>query len=164
MLAQKRGLGVAPVPPKTAHLTRTARAAGTMPDRDEATRALIEQSNIRARPGFVVTITRRLQCVTRCRLRLNTSHTQKFGHSRGALEHGGRAKYCAVRLLKEPIGQCCRWWRAMQIYCKKRILEWLAASRESVWRRYARPRSSRGSVDTIRKPSAMISGAIARNS
>jgi hypothetical protein len=45
MLALKRGLRVAPVPPKTADLTRTTRDAGIMAGRDEGTGALIEPRN-----------------------------------------------------------------------------------------------------------------------
>ena len=45
MLAPKRGLRVAPVPPKTADLPRPARGAGTMAGRDEGTGALIEPRN-----------------------------------------------------------------------------------------------------------------------
>ncbi len=48
MLAPKQGLPVAPVPPKTADLTRPARGAGTMAGRDEGTGALIEPRNNRA--------------------------------------------------------------------------------------------------------------------
>ena len=47
MLAPKRGLRVAPVPPQAADLTRSGRVAGGMPGRDEGTGALIEPRNSR---------------------------------------------------------------------------------------------------------------------
>ena len=52
MLAPKRGLRVAPVPPQAADLTRPARGAGTMPGRDEGTGALIEPRNNQKRASW----------------------------------------------------------------------------------------------------------------
>ena len=82
MLAPKRGLRVAPVPPKTADLTRPTRGrqdnrrSGRRNRRFDRTK---EQSH--ARRGLAVSIIRRLQSFTQWWVRLNKPHTQKFGHS-----------------------------------------------------------------------------------
>ena len=83
MLAPKRGLRVAPVPPKPADLTRLARGPLDNAGRDEGTGTSIEPRNNRARRRLAVTIIRRLQSFTQWWVRLNKPHTQKFGHSRG---------------------------------------------------------------------------------
>src|SRR5271168_1417647 len=78
MLAAKRRLRVAPVPPQAADLTRPARGAGPMPGRDEGTGASIEPRNNHERAsGLAVTITRRLQSFAQSWVRLNyASHTE----------------------------------------------------------------------------------------
>jgi hypothetical protein len=83
MLAPKRGLRVAPVPPKAADLTRPARGRrdnGRSGRRNRRFDRTKEQP--RARRGLAVTIIRRLQSITQWWVRLHKPHTQKFGHSR----------------------------------------------------------------------------------
>src|ERR1700733_13520001 len=83
MLAPKWGLRVAPVPPKTADLTRPGMVAREISGRDEGTGVLIEPRNKCGHPPHLpVTITRRLQSITQWGVRLNAPHTQKFGYSR----------------------------------------------------------------------------------
>ena len=82
MLAPKRSLRVAPVPPKTADLTRPGAAARAMAGRDEGTGVWIEPRNNRARRGLAVTIVRRLQSLAQWWVRLTKPHTQKFGYFR----------------------------------------------------------------------------------
>src|SRR5487761_1898225 len=90
MHAPKGGLRVAPVPPKTADLTRPGMAARAMAGRDEGTGVLIEQRNRCGNAScLAVRITPRIQSTTQWGGRLNTPHTQKFGHSR--LRRGGRS-------------------------------------------------------------------------
>ena len=80
--ARYRALRVAPVPPKTADLTRPSAAAGGMTGRDEGTGALIEPRNKWGNAFcLAVTIVRRLQSDTQWWVRLIRPHTQKFGHS-----------------------------------------------------------------------------------
>ena len=83
MLAAKRRLRVAPVPPQAAaDLTRPARVARTMPGRDEGTGALIEPRNNHAQASrLAVNTTRVLQSFAQWWVRLNSPHTQKFGYS-----------------------------------------------------------------------------------
>ena len=82
MLAPKWGLRVAPVPPKTADLTRPGAAARGISGRDEGTGVLIEPRNKCGHASYLaVTIIRRLQSVTQWWVRPNKPHTQKFGHS-----------------------------------------------------------------------------------
>lgn len=81
MLAPKRSLRVAPVPPKTADLTRPGAAARTMAGRDEGTGISIEPRNNRAHRGLAVAIARRLQSLAQWWVRLTKPHTQKFGYS-----------------------------------------------------------------------------------
>src|SRR5271168_3395842 len=73
MLAAKRRLRVAPVPPQAAaDLTPPARGARMMPGRDAATGASIEPSNNHAQAfGLAVTIARRLQSFAQWWVRLN---------------------------------------------------------------------------------------------
>ena len=81
MLAPKWGLRVAPVPPKTADSTWPGTAARGISGRDEETGVLIEPRNKCGHTSrLAVTIIRRLQSVTQWWVRLNTPHTQKFGH------------------------------------------------------------------------------------
>ena len=88
MLAAKRRLRVAPVPPQAADLTRPARVAGAMPGRDEGTGASIEPRNNHDRAsGLAVTIPPRLQSFAQWWVRLNyASHTEirilPFGHGK----------------------------------------------------------------------------------
>ena len=82
MLAPKWGLRVAPVPPKTADLTRPGTATRGISGRDEGTGVLIEQRNRRGNAFcLAVTIIRRIQSFIQWWVRLNTPRTQKFGHS-----------------------------------------------------------------------------------
>jgi hypothetical protein len=78
MLAAKRRLRVAPVPPQAADLTRPARVVGTMPGRDEGTGASIEpRNNGEQASDLAVTIARRLQSFAQWWVRLNyASHTE----------------------------------------------------------------------------------------
>ena len=78
MLAAKRRLRVAPVPPQAADLTRPARGAGIMPGRDEGTGASIEpRNNHKQASGLAVTITTRIQSFAQWWVRLNyASHTE----------------------------------------------------------------------------------------
>ena len=78
MLAAKRRLRVAPVPPQAADLPRPARGAWTMPGRDEGTGAAIEPRNSHAQAAdLAVSITPRLQSFTQLWVRLNhASHTE----------------------------------------------------------------------------------------
>jgi hypothetical protein len=78
MLAAKRRLRVAALPPQAADLTRPAPVAGTMPGRDDGTGASIEpRNNHEQASGLAVTITRRLQSFAQCWVRLNyASHTE----------------------------------------------------------------------------------------
>src|SRR5258708_32624015 len=81
MLAPKWELRVAPVPPKTADLTRPGTAARRISGRDEGTGVLIEPRNKRGHTSrLALTNIGRLQSVTQCWVRLNTPHTQNFGH------------------------------------------------------------------------------------
>jgi len=86
MLAPKRSLRVAPVPPKTADLTRPGAAARTMAGRDEGTGISIEPRNNRAHRGLAVAIARRLQSLAQWWVRLTKPRTQKFGHSHDGTE------------------------------------------------------------------------------
>ena len=80
MLAPKRGLRVAPVPPQAADLTQPGSAVTTMPGRDEGTGALIEPRNTpRSSHRLAVAVIRCLQSLAQWWGRLNTPHTQKFG-------------------------------------------------------------------------------------
>jgi hypothetical protein len=83
MLAPKRGLRVAPVPPKTADLTRPAR--GRRNDAKVGTKEQALRSNqgtiLGTRRGIAVAITRRIQSLAQWWVKLNKPHTQKFGHS-----------------------------------------------------------------------------------
>ena len=79
MLAAKRRLRVAPVPPQAAaDLTPPARVARTMPGRDEGTGALIEPRNNHAQASrLAVNTTRVLQSFAQWWVRLNcASHTE----------------------------------------------------------------------------------------
>src|SRR6202521_6482103 len=88
MLAPKRGLRVAPVPPKTADLTRPVRGSrnnGRSGRRNRRFDRTKEQSKPHgpSRPGIAIAarITDHSQLATQWWVRLNTPHTQKFGHS-----------------------------------------------------------------------------------
>ncbi|MDE2392021.1 MAG: hypothetical protein KGL65_10480, partial [Rhodospirillales bacterium] len=83
MLAPTRGLRVAPVPPKTADLTRPGTAARTVAGRDEGTAVSIEPKN-NGRHVFCLAVedAHRLQSFTQWWVRLIRPHTQKCGHSR----------------------------------------------------------------------------------
>src|SRR5208283_1315280 len=79
MLAAKRRLRVAPVPPQAAaDLTPPARDAPMMPGRDEGTGAAIEPRNNHTKASrLAVNTTRRLQSLAQSWVRLNNaSHTE----------------------------------------------------------------------------------------
>jgi hypothetical protein len=80
MLAPKRGLRVAAVPPRAANLTGLARDADGMAGRDEGTGALIEPRNMdqRASIGACRIAIRPILLLTQWWVRLKTPHTQKI--------------------------------------------------------------------------------------
>src|SRR5574340_591351 len=82
MLAAKRRLRVAPVPPQAADLPCPARGAWTAPGRDEGTAAAVEPRNCQGRGlGLALDHVTCLQSLAQWWVRLNQPHTQKFGWS-----------------------------------------------------------------------------------
>src|ERR1700761_6828686 len=78
MLAAKRRLRVAPVPPHAADLTPPARGAPVMPGRDEGTAAAVEpRNNHKQAPRLAVNTICRLQSLAQWWVRLNHApHTE----------------------------------------------------------------------------------------
>jgi hypothetical protein len=80
MLAPKRGLRVAPVPPRAANLTGPARDVGGMAGRDEGTGALVEQRNMDQQRAWQLAESAigPIQLLTQWWGRLKTPRTQRI--------------------------------------------------------------------------------------